>query len=35
VQQEALASYYAYLNPVQLRAQIEQAQGALWKLASA
>jgi len=33
VQQEALASYYAYLNPVQLRAQIEQAQGALWKLA--
>jgi hypothetical protein len=34
VQQEALARYYAYLNPVQLRTQIEQAQRTLWKLAS-
>jgi transposase InsO family protein len=33
-QQEALASYYAYLNPVQLCSQIEQAQQTLWKLAS-
>lgn len=33
-QQEALASYYPYLNPAQLARQIEQAQQALWKLAS-
>jgi len=33
-QQEALASYYPYLNPAQLCRQIEQAQQALWKLAS-
>jgi hypothetical protein len=34
LQQEALATYYTYLNPAQLRRQIEQAQRALWKLAS-
>jgi len=33
-QQQALASYYPYLNPAQLCRQIEQAQQALWKLAS-
>lgn len=32
-QHEALAAYYEYLNPVQLRAQVQQAQQALWKLA--
>lgn len=32
-QHEGLAAYYDYLNPVQLRAQIHQAQLALWKLA--
>ncbi len=34
LQQEALASYYPYLNPAQLVRQIEQAQQALWKLAA-
>ena len=34
LQQEAWASYYASLNPVQLVQQIEEAQQALWKLAA-
>jgi hypothetical protein len=32
-QHEGLAAYYEYLNPIQLRAQVQQAQLALWKLA--
>ena len=32
-QKEGLASYYTYLNPVQLRTEIEQAQQELWQLA--
>jgi len=32
-QHEALAAYYEYLNPVQLCAQVHQAQETLWKLA--